>query len=82
MMVQGRFYSLSNQAFIANSAIRLIDYLRVNNPVLFAKTLIALTELNSDEEPERICPKCNKSEINEGDKFCKICGHPLVMFSN
>lgn len=26
---------------------------------------------------DRQCPRCKNSEINPGDKFCKICGLPI-----
>ncbi|MBP2638295.1 MAG: hypothetical protein H6Q72_4202 [Firmicutes bacterium] len=67
--------------FVMNTLNIMVDNYVKNEPVVFGPTFI-LQRCNDtheeSEEPEQICPKCSNSEINEGDKFCKICGLPVA----
>jgi len=79
-----RYNRVDEVLFIINTLNAMVDNYVKNEPTVFERMFIAQgkpdktdTEEASEAEPEVICPRCINSEINPGDKFCKICGLPL-----
>ena len=57
--------------------IEVPDYIYLSNPPKEEPQKPKEKMFTDDRFIQKVCPKCESSEIRKGDKFCKDCGQEL-----